>query len=137
MPGLNGRQLAYPRGKVIGGSLGDQRDDQCAARRRTTTAVRQLGLDGWGWGNDGPAGFFLQHQDQPGPDEHHAGGDEWRVDLPAECAGSCLDAVIEACVAAGIPATDDFQPRRQFRGWATFQVNQKGGRPLVDRGGLP
>ncbi|GGK34280.1 GMC family oxidoreductase [Salinarimonas ramus] len=124
VPGLNGRTLAYPRGKVIGGSSAINAMIYMRGQAQDYDGWRQLGLDGWGWEDVKP--IFLQHQDHARPDAHHAGGGEWRVDYP-RVRWDLLDAVIEACVAAGIPATDDFN-RGDNSGVGYFQVNQKGGR---------
>jgi len=124
VPGLNGRQLAYPRGKVIGGSSAINAMIYMRGQAQDYDGWRQLGLEGWGWDDVRP--IFLQHQDHARPDDHHAGGGEWRVDYP-RMRWRLLDAVIEACVAAGIPATDDFN-RGDNSGVGYFQVNQKGGR---------
>lgn len=124
VPGLNGRRLAYPRGKVIGGSSAINAMIYMRGQAQDYDGWRQLGLEGWGWDDVRPV--FLQHQDHARPDDHHRGGGEWRVDYP-RMRWRLLDAVIEACVAAGIPATDDFN-RGDNSGVGYFQVNQKAGR---------
>ncbi|MGJ3265222.1 MAG: GMC family oxidoreductase [Salinarimonas sp.] len=124
VPGLNGRALAYPRGRVIGGSSAINAMIYMRGQAQDYDGWRQLGLEGWGWEDVRP--IFRQHQDHARPDEHHAAGGEWRVDYP-RVRWALLDAVIEACVAAGIPATDDFN-RGDNSGVGYFQVNQKGGR---------
>ncbi|MGP9818733.1 GMC family oxidoreductase [Salinarimonas sp. NSM] len=124
VPGLNGRSLAYPRGKVIGGSSAINAMIYMRGQAQDYDGWRQLGLEGWGWEDVRPV--FRQHQDHARPDEHHGAGGEWRVDYP-RVRWALLDAVIDACVAAGIPATDDFN-RGDNSGVGYFQVNQKGGR---------
>lgn len=125
VPGLNGRRLNYPRGKVIGGSSAINAMIYMRGQAQDYDGWRQLGLEGWGWEDVRP--IFRKHQDHARPDdEHHSGGGEWRVDYP-RVRWQLLDAVIEACVAAGIPATDDFN-RGDNSGVGYFQVNQKNGR---------
>src|SRR6266516_8125568 len=48
-PGLNGRSLAYPRGKVIGGSSAINAMIYMRGQAADYDHWRQLGLAGWGW----------------------------------------------------------------------------------------
>ena len=48
-PGLNGRALAYPRGKVIGGSSAINAMISMRGQAADYDHWRQLGLTGWGW----------------------------------------------------------------------------------------
>ncbi len=86
---------------------------------------RQLGLDGWSWDDVLP--YFLKHEDHIAPpNEFHRAGGEWRVEHP-RVRWDILDAIREACAAAGIPKTDDFNTGDN-EGSSYFQVNQKRGR---------
>ena len=49
MPGLNGRSLAYPRGKVIGGCSAINAMIYMRGQAADYDHWRQLGLTGWGW----------------------------------------------------------------------------------------
>jgi choline dehydrogenase len=135
-PGLHGRALRYPRGKVLGGSSsingmiymrGQSRDyDQWA----TLT-----GDDAWRWDQCLP--YFRRHEnhwrldaDQAAqtPEDFkalHGHGGEWRVERQ-RLRWDVLDAFAEAAQQAGIPATDDFN-RGTNEGVGYFEVNQKGG----------
>ncbi len=124
VPGLNGRELAYPRGKVIGGSSAINAMIYMRGQAADYDNWRQLGLPGWGWDDVLP--YFQKHQDHVRPDEHHRGGGEWRVDDP-RMRWEILDAIIAACEAAGIDRTPDFN-RGDNAGVSYFQVNQKNGR---------
>src|ERR1700694_5362792 len=48
--GLNGRSLAFPRGKVIGGSSAINAMIYMRGQAADYDHWRQLGLTGWGWG---------------------------------------------------------------------------------------
>ncbi len=135
-PGLHGRALRYPRGKVLGGSSsingmiymrGQSRDyDQWA----TLT-----GDDAWRWDQCLP--YFRRHEnhwrldaDQAAqtPEDFkalHGHGGEWRVEKQ-RLRWDVLDAFAAAAQQAGIPATDDFN-RGTNEGVGYFEVNQKGG----------
>ena len=59
--GLNGRSLAYPRGKVIGGSSAINAMIYMRGQAADYDHWRQLGLSGWGWDDVLP--FFKKHED--------------------------------------------------------------------------
>src|SRR5688572_24225613 len=48
-PGLNGRSIAYPRGKVVGGSSAINAMIYMRGQAADYDHWRQLGLTGWGW----------------------------------------------------------------------------------------
>ncbi|WP_046861522.1 GMC family oxidoreductase [Microvirga massiliensis] len=124
-PGLNDRALAYPRGKVIGGSSAINAMIYMRGQAADYDGWRQLGLQGWGWDDVLP--FFLKHEDHESPpnDLHRSGG-EWRVEHP-RIRWDILDAIREAAAAAGIPKIDDFNTGDN-EGTSYFQVNQRRGR---------
>lgn len=124
VPGLNGRDLAYPRGRVIGGSSAINAMIYMRGQSADYDNWRQLGLAGWGWDDVLP--YFQKHQDHAHPDEHNRAGGEWRVDHP-RMRWKILDRIIEACDAAGIPPVEDFN-RGDNSGVSYFHVNQKNGR---------
>ena len=124
-PGLNGRKLAYPRGKVIGGCSAINAMIYMRGQAADYDGWRQLGLTGWGWDDVLP--FFLRHQDHAAPpSEAHRGGGEWRVEYP-RVRWEVLDAVRDACEAAGIRKIADFNGGDN-EGTSYFQVNQRRGR---------
>jgi choline dehydrogenase-like flavoprotein len=125
VPGLEGRTLRYPRGKVIGGSSAINAMIYMRGQAADYDRWRQMGLAGWGWDDVLPL-FLAQedHIDPPGP--LHAQGGEWRVEHP-RMRWAVLDAFAEACAEAGIPASVDFNTGDNF-GAGYFQVNQKTGR---------
>ena len=138
-PGLNGRVLRYPRGKVLGGSSsingmiymrGQARDYDGWASRTADPA--------WEWSRCLP--YFLKHEDHWRGDESgahplHAGpghdatgrrsGGEWRVEKQ-RLSWPILDAFAQAAQQAGIPGVDDFN-RGDNEGVGYFEVNQRRG----------
>ncbi|MFI4994508.1 MAG: GMC family oxidoreductase, partial [Hyphomicrobiales bacterium] len=124
-PGLNGRKLAYPRGKVIGGCSSINAMIYMRGQAADYDGWRQLGLEGWSWRDVLP--FFLEHEDHIAPpNAAHRGGGEWRVEYP-RVRWDILDAVRDACEAAGIAKIEDFNTGDN-EGSSYFQVNQKRGR---------
>ena len=123
-PGLNGRRLAYPRGKVIGGSSAINAMIYMRGQAADYDGWRQLGLTGWGWDDVKP--LFLKHEDHVSGGDHHGQGGEWRVEHP-RMRWKVLDAFADAAEAAGIPKVADFNTGDNS-GVGYFQVNQKAGR---------
>ncbi|ACA17709.1 glucose-methanol-choline oxidoreductase [Methylobacterium sp. 4-46] len=123
--GLNGRQLAYPRGKVIGGSSAINAMIYMRGQAADYDGWRQLGLSGWGWDDVLP--FFLKHEDHIAPpNAFHRSGGEWRVE-PPRIRWAVLDAIRDAAEAAGIRKIPDFNTGDN-EGSSYFQVNQRRGR---------
>jgi choline dehydrogenase-like flavoprotein len=127
-PGLNGRSLAYPRGKVLGGCSSINGMIYMRGQARDYDRWRQMGNAGWSWEEVLP--YFKKHEDQwalePGAfDDLHARGGEWRVEL-ARIRWDILDAFRDAAEQAGIPKVDDFN-RGNNEGCGYFHVNQRTG----------
>jgi choline dehydrogenase-like flavoprotein len=124
-PGLNGRSLAYPRGKVIGGSSSINAMISMRGQAADYDGWRSLGLDGWGWSDVLP--HFRRLEDHfLGESEHHGAGGGFRVEAP-RIAWRVLDVVRDAAVQLGVPAIDDFNCGDN-EGVSYFHVNQKRGR---------
>ena len=125
--GLNGRSLAYPRGKVIGGSSAINAMIYMRGQAADYDHWRQMGLANWGWSDVLPC--FRRHEDHfAGQTEFHGAGGEWHVDRP-RIRWELLDAFGQAAHEAGIPPTDDFN-RGDNEGCGYFHVNQTHGRRL-------
>jgi choline dehydrogenase len=123
--GLNGRALAYPRGKVIGGSSAINAMISMRGQAADYDHWRQLGLTGWGWDDVRPA--FRRLEDHfLGESEHHGAGGGWRIEEP-RLSWEVLDAVGEAAREMGIPKLADFNTGDN-EGFGYFHVNQKRGR---------
>ena len=123
-PGLNGRSLAYPRGKTLGGCSSINGMIYMRGQARDYDHWRQMGNAGWGWDDVLP--LFKKSEDFVfGEDEMHGGGGEWRVE-EQRLSWEILDAFREACSEVGIPKTEDFN-RGDNEGAGYFQVNQKRG----------
>jgi choline dehydrogenase-like flavoprotein len=125
VPGLNGRALNYPRGKVIGGSSSINAMIYMRGQARDYDHWRQLGLSGWGWDDVLPV--FKRHEHHfLGASDHHAVGGEWRIEHP-RVRWDLLDAFRHAAEQAGIKRIDDFNTGDN-EGSCAYHVNQKFGR---------
>ena len=80
-PGLNGRSLNYPRGKVIGGSSAINAMIYMRGQAADYDHLRQLGLAGWGWDDVLP--YFKRHENHFLGESHtHSVGGEWHISAP-------------------------------------------------------
>lgn len=124
-PGLNGRSLAYPRGKVIGGCSAINAMISMRGQAADYDHWRQLGLTGWGWDDVLP--LFRRLEDHfLGESEHHGVGGGWRIEAP-RLSWAILDAVGDAAQEMGIRKIPDFNTGDN-EGVSYFHVNQKRGR---------
>jgi len=152
-PGLNGRSLRYPRGKVLGGCSSINGMIYMRGQARDYDHWGALGNAGWSWAECLPN--FLKHEDfYQGADAFHAApgfdpkgrrqGGEWRVEKQ-RLRWDILDAFAQAAQQAGIPHSEDFN-RGDNEGVGYFQVNQRRGtrwnatrgflHPVLDRDNL-
>ena len=123
-PGLQGRQLNYPRGRVLGGCSSINGMIYMRGQARDYDHWRQLGNSGWSWEDVLP--YFKRSEDfAGGADDMHGAGGEWRVE-EMRLTWEILDAFRDAAAQIGIPKTDDFN-RGNNEGCGYFQVNQKRG----------
>ncbi|MEQ8356130.1 MAG: GMC family oxidoreductase N-terminal domain-containing protein [Kiloniellaceae bacterium] len=123
-PGLNGRALNYPRGRVLGGSSSINGMIYMRGQARDYDTWRQLGNAGWSWDEVLP--YFKRSEDHfGGGDDFHGGAGEWRVE-EQRLSWEILDAFRQAAAETGIPPTEDFN-RGDNEGCGYFQVNQRRG----------
>ncbi|PWR24656.1 GMC family oxidoreductase [Zavarzinia aquatilis] len=123
--GLNGRSLAYPRGKVIGGCSAINAMISMRGQAADYDHWRQLGLAGWSYDDVLPHFRALEDHFLGASAAHGAGGG-WRVEAP-RVTWDVLDAVRDAAVEMGVRAIDDFNTGDN-EGVSYFHVNQKKGR---------
>jgi choline dehydrogenase len=124
-PGLNGRTVFQPRGKVLGGSSSINGLLYVRGQHEDYDRWRQLGNAGWGFDDVLP--FFKKAEDQQrGPDEFHGSGgplpvSDWRHHDPLS------EAFVTAAAQTGIPTNPDFNGATQ-EGAGFFQTTTRRGR---------
>lgn len=123
-PGLNGRELGYPRGRVLGGSSSINGMIYMRGQRDDYDGWAAQGNSGWGWDDVLPL-FKGMEDHHAGESEFHGAGGEWRVE-PARLSWEILDAFRDAAAQAGIASTPDFN-RGDNEGSSYFEVNQRAG----------
>jgi choline dehydrogenase len=124
-PGLNGRNVFQPRGKVLGGSSSINGLLYIRGQHEDYDRWRQHGNLGWGYDDVLP--YFKKAEDQTrGADDFHGTGGP----LPVSNLGypdPISAAFVEAAVEAGIPRNADFNGVTQ-EGAGFFQTTTRGGR---------
>ncbi|MBD9528946.1 GMC family oxidoreductase [Paracoccus sp. PAR01] len=123
-PGLNGRSLLYPRGRVLGGCSSINGMIYMRGQARDYDQWRQMGCTGWGWDDVLPL-FKAQEDSHRGASDLHGTGGEWRVEK-ARVRWAVLDAFLDAAEQAGIPRVEDFNTGNN-EGGGYFDVNQRAG----------
>ncbi len=131
-PGLNGRRLRYPRGKLLGGCSSINGMIYMRGQARDYDAWAELtGDDAWSWEHALPD--FIAHESHwrmdAGADPEfarfHGAGGEWRVERQ-RLKWEILEAFAAACAEAGIAPRADFNDGDN-EGVGYFEVNQRRG----------
>ncbi|MEN5161408.1 GMC family oxidoreductase [Achromobacter spanius] len=124
-PGLGGRSLIYPRGRVLGGCSSINGMIYMRGQRQDYEDWAALSGDAaWSWDQVLPV--FKRSEDyHRGADEFHGAGGEWRVEQQ-RLRWDILEAFATAAEQEGIPRVQDFNRGDNF-GSGYFEVNQRSG----------
>ena len=122
--GLNGRSLAYPRGKVLGSCSSINGMIYMRGQSNDYDGWRQQGNVGWSWDDVLPY-FKKSEANYRGDGPQHGGHGEWRVERQ-RLSWPILDSFRDAAEELGVPKTDDFNTGTN-EGSGYFEVNQKKG----------
>jgi choline dehydrogenase len=124
-PGLDGRKVFQPRGKVLGGSSSINGLLYVRGQHEDYDRWRQLGNAGWGYDDVLP--YFKKAEDQQrGGDEFHGTGGPLPVS-DSRHPDPLSDAFIAAAVETGLPFNADFNGATQ-EGVGMFQTTTRNGR---------
>ncbi|MBF8724781.1 GMC family oxidoreductase [Pseudomonas putida] len=123
-PGLQGRSLGYPRGKVLGGCSSINGMIYMRGQAADYDHWASLGNRGWAWKDVLPL-FKQSESHHGGASEHHGSSGEWRVERQ-RYSWPILDAFRDAAEQTGVTKVDDFNTGDN-EGCGYFQVNQRSG----------
>ncbi|VXC17262.1 GMC family oxidoreductase [Pseudomonas sp. 8O] len=123
-PGLHGRSLKYPRGRVLGGSSSINGMIYMRGQAADYDGWAAAGNPGWTWRDVLPL-FKRSEKHFAGTSEWHGGDGEWRVERQ-RLSWAILEAFRDAAAQSGIASVDDFNGGDN-EGCSYFQVNQKRG----------
>jgi choline dehydrogenase len=124
-PGLNGRSIEWPRGKVLGGSSSLNGLLYVRGQPQDYDRWRQMGNAGWGWDDVLPL-FKRAENNERGADDYHGDSgplsvSDMRIERPI------TDAWVEAAQAAGYKFNPDYNGADQ-EGVGFFQLTARNGR---------
>ncbi len=124
-PGLNGRSIEWPRGKVLGGSSSLNGLLYVRGQPQDYDRWRQMGNTGWGWDDVLPLFKRAEHNER-GADEFH--GDQGPLSVSnMRIQRPITDAWVAAAQAAGYKFTPDYNGADQ-EGVGFFQLTSRNGR---------
>jgi choline dehydrogenase-like flavoprotein len=124
-PGLDGRRLYLPRGRVIGGCGSINAMIYARGNRADFDQWAALGCEGWGYEDVLPL-FRRSEDNERGEDAFHGAGGALSVS-DSRSMHPLVDAMIEAAAQAGHERNPDFNGARQ-EGVGRFQFTQRDGR---------
>ena len=123
-PGLDGREMNYPRGKTLGGSSSINGLLYIRGQSNDYDYWRQLGNVGWSWNDVLPYFKKCENQERGESEFHGINGplsvSDQRIKL------KLLDTFMDAAEEHGIPKTNDFNTG-VTEGCGYFQVTEKNG----------
>ena len=123
-PGLNGRSIDWPRGKILGGSSSINGLLYVRGQRQDFDHWAQLGNRGWSFDDVLPL-FKRSEGHEDGESAFH-GGDGGLSVSRIRAKSDVAEAFIGAAVEMGVPRTDDYNGDHQ-EGVGYFQQTAKGG----------
>jgi choline dehydrogenase len=124
-PGLNGRSIEWPRGKVLGGSSSLNGLLYVRGQPQDYDRWRQMGNTGWGWDDVLPL-FKRAERNERGADAFH--GDQGPLSVSnMRIQRPITDAWVAAAQAAGYKFNPDYNGAEQ-EGVGFFQLTARNGR---------
>ena len=123
--GTKGRRHGWPRGKVLGGSSSINGLFYIRGQQADYDTWQQLGCAGWSASDVLP--YFIRAENQQrGADGFHGVGGPLSVS-DMDYRSGVTDAIMEACVANGLPRNPDVNGATQ-EGVSRFEVTTRGGK---------
>lgn len=124
-PGLNGRALDWPRGKVLGGSSSLNGLLYVRGQPQDYDRWAQMGNPGWGWDDVLPLFKRSERQERGADDFHGDQGTLWVSNMRLQ--RPICDAWVAAAQEAGYPFNADYNGATQ-EGVGYFQLTTRKGR---------
>ncbi len=125
-PGLAGRAISWPRGRVLGGSSSINGLLYVRGQPQDYDHWAQLGCSGWSWADVLP--LFKRAEAWKGPDPAGLRGRAGPLSVQTtRLSRRIVDHWVDAAEAAGYPRTEDYNGEDQ-EGVGYFQLTMRGGR---------
>lgn len=126
-PGLNGRSIPWPRGRVLGGCSSINGLLYVRGQAQDFDHWRQLGNAGWAWDDVLPYFQKAETWKGDGPHDPARGSDGPLSVSPTRLKRDVVDKWVDAAVAAGYKHNEDYNGADQ-EGVGYFQLTLDGGR---------
>ena len=123
-PGMDGREVYWPRGRTLGGSSAINGLISIRGQREDYDHWAALGNPGWGYADVLPWFRRLEHNVRGADAFHGEGGPLWASDIGAN--HPLIDAAIAGAEELGIPRNDDFNGATQ-EGAGYYQLTTRRG----------
>lgn len=123
---LYNRKIAWPRGKVLGGSSSINGMVYIRGQKEDYDHWQSLGNEGWSYEEVLPYFKRSEHRADGGNEYHGYGGPLWVQEVEREDKMELADLFIDACVQTGLPYNTDFNGASQ-EGAGYYQLNVKRG----------
>ncbi|MEL7344548.1 MAG: GMC family oxidoreductase N-terminal domain-containing protein [Pseudomonadota bacterium] len=125
-PGIAGRSISYPRGRVLGGSSSINGLLYVRGQPQDFDGWAQAGCTGWSWDDVLP--YFKRSETWKGPNGTDVRGTSGPLSVqPTRLSREIVDHWVDAAVAAGYPRTHDYNDVDQ-EGVGYFQLTMDGGK---------
>ena len=124
-PGLNGRSIRWPRGKVLGGSSSINGLLYVRGQAEDYDGWRQMGNPGWAWKDVLP--LFRRAEAYSGGDDAYRGRSGPLTVSDSAVRREIVDRWVDAAVASGYPLNPDYNGADQ-EGVGHFQLTMRNGR---------
>ena len=126
VPGLGGRSIYWPRGKVLGGSSSINALIYIRGQAEDYEDWRAAGNPGWGWQDLLPV--FKRMEDHGlGESDHHGTGGPLHIETSSRGLHPLSEIFIRAGQEAGLPRTENFNGATQ-EGVGRYHITAKNGR---------
>ena len=126
-PNMHHRRIAWPRGKVLGGTSCINGMVYIRGQREDYDHWSDLGNTGWSYEEVLPYFKRSEHKAEGANEWHGYGGPLWVEDVADQQKLDLADIFIQAAIQQGLPYNEDFNGARQ-EGVGYYQTNIKRGR---------
>jgi len=125
-PNMDGRQIEWPRGKVLGGTSSINGMVYIRGQREDYDNWAAQGNQGWSWDEVLPYFKRSEHKAEGSNDYHGYGGPLWVEEVAHEEKLELADIFLQAAVQTGLPYNEDFNGASQ-EGAGYYQLNIRKG----------
>jgi choline dehydrogenase len=126
-PNMHHRRIAWPRGKVLGGTSSINGMVYIRGQREDYDHWSELGNAGWSYEDVLPYFKRSEHKAEGANDFHGYGGPLWVEDVADEQKLDLADIYIQAAIQSGLPYNTDFNGATQ-EGAGYYQTNIRRGK---------